>query len=77
MSRIEETTHQSDDEPLIRAAHRYLLEGLGYGVVEAPDGERALELALKHRFFCSQKSARDLTLNNRSDSHSSSGTYAN
>ena len=41
----------ADDEPLVRAAHRYLLEELGYGVVEAADGERAAELALKHRFF--------------------------
>lgn len=41
----------ADDEPLVRAAHRYLLEGLGYGIVEAPDGERAAELALKHHFF--------------------------
>ncbi len=41
----------ADDDPLIRAAHRYLLEALGYGIVEAADGERALELATKHHFY--------------------------
>jgi PAS domain S-box-containing protein len=33
-----------DDEPLVRSAHRRVLQSLGYTVTEAPDGLEALEL---------------------------------
>ncbi len=40
-----ETVLLVEDDEAVRARARKLLEGGGYNVLEAPDGERALELA--------------------------------
>ncbi|MEO7002253.1 MAG: response regulator [Ktedonobacterales bacterium] len=52
---MESTTHKRvlllvvDDDREIRRAVRYILEDAGYSVLEAPDGEVALQMLRKHK----------------------------
>lgn len=41
----------ADDDAVVRALHRYLLEELGFRVIEAEDGQRAVELTKKYCFY--------------------------
>ncbi len=48
MGTMQETILLVDDHRAVRRALRVVLERAGYGVLEAPSGERAVEIAREH-----------------------------